>query len=34
MRLKAAAMMLGGPPLALAGLAYWLSVLAAFGRVH
>ena len=32
MRIKAAAMILGGPPLVLAGLAYWLSVLAALGR--
>lgn len=32
LRVKAAAMMLGGPPLALAGLGYWLLVLAALGR--
>ena len=32
MRLKAAAMILGGPTLALAGLGYWLLVLAARGH--
>jgi hypothetical protein len=32
MRIKAAAMILGGPPLALAGLGYWLLILAARGR--
>jgi hypothetical protein len=32
LRIKAAAMILGGPPLALAGLGYWLLVLAALGR--
>jgi E3 ubiquitin ligase len=32
MRIKAAAMILGGPPLALAGLGYWLLVLAARGH--